>query len=240
MAEDFQELFDEGPQPVRPPPEYPVVTCEGVEVRLLNVHHSLWGERLWEAGKIMFRLIRDRAYGVDVAGRTCVEFGAGVGLTSICCSLQGARNVVATDYPDDNLIENLAFNATKYPRVSVVGHQWGYDVAPVLALNGGEKFDIAILSDLVFNHPCHTALLQSLSRCLRRDGYAMVTYTHHRPHLVAEDLRFFERAREEFGFRVEELGTAKHAPMFENDIGPVEVRSTAHICRLTFADQSDQ
>lgn len=236
MAEDFQELFDEGPQPEKPPPEYPVINWEGIEVRLLNVHHSLWGERLWEAGKIMFKIIRDNMYGVDVSGKTCIEFGAGVGLPSICCSLKGAKNVVSTDYPDQNLVDNLAYNVLKYKNTKVIGYQWGKDLEPVLKLNNGEKFDVAILSDLVFNHPCHLQLLQSLDGCLKRDGFALVTFTHHRPHLIKEDLHFFKLAKKKFGFNVEELGTVKHKPMFDNDLGPVEIRSTAHICRLTYAN----
>jgi nicotinamide N-methyltransferase len=226
------ELFDEEPEPETPPP-YPVIDWEGISIRLLNVHHSLWGDKLWEAGKIMASVIKSREFGVDVSSKTVVEFGSGAGLSSICCAVSGASRVVATDYPDSDLLDNLAFNCAKYPAIAVVGHQWGKDAAPVLAANGGSRFDIAILSDLVFNHTCHTQLLQSLVACLRPDGFAFVTFTHHRTHLIAEDLRFFEIAAE-CGFAVEELGTRTHPPMFRDDFGPMEVRTTAHLRRMRF------
>ena len=236
MAEDFQELFDEGPEEVGPEPEFPVVEWEGISIRLLNVHHSLWGDKLWEAGKIMSKIIKDGEFGVSVKDKTVVEFGSGAGLSSICCALAGAKHVVATDYPDTNLVDNLRFNCTPYKNITVVGHQWGKDCSPVLEANGGEKFDVAVLADLVFNHTCHTQLLESLVGCLRKDGYALVTYTHHRTHLVKEDLRFFKLAEKKFGFHVEQLGTKTHPPMFQDDFGPMEVRTTAHLCRLTFVN----
>ena len=239
MAEDFQDLFDEGGEEVCPEPEFPVVEWEGISIRLLNVHHSLWGDKLWEAGKIMSHIIRTGEFNVDAKDKTVVEFGSGAGLSSICCSIAGAKHVVATDYPDQNLIDNLRFNCSKYPNIDVIGHQWGKDWKAVLDANNGEKFDVALLADLVFNHTCHKDLLESLVNCLRRDGYALVTYTHHRTHLVKEDLHFFELAEKKFGFKVEQLGTKTHPPMFEEDFGPIEVRTTAHLSRLAFADQQE-
>ena len=64
---DMQELFDEGPEEEVPEPEYPIIEWEGITIRLLNVHHSLWGDKLWEAGKIMSKIIKDHQFGVDVA-----------------------------------------------------------------------------------------------------------------------------------------------------------------------------
>lgn len=45
-----------------------------------------------------------------MAGRTVLELGAGSGLPSIVCALSGATKVVVTDYPDNDLIENLLYN----------------------------------------------------------------------------------------------------------------------------------
>ena len=39
-----------------------------------------------------------------------LELGAGAGLPSLVCAIRGARKVVATDYPDVELIENLRHN----------------------------------------------------------------------------------------------------------------------------------
>ncbi|KJR80431.1 uncharacterized protein SPSK_05394 [Sporothrix schenckii 1099-18] len=55
----------------------------------------------------------------DVAGRSCVELGAGTALPSILAALLGATRVVVTDYPSDvvleNLRANLARNVTRVP-----------------------------------------------------------------------------------------------------------------------------
>jgi nicotinamide N-methyltransferase len=228
----LEELFDEGPEDSTTPPPFPVVEWQNLSIRLLNVHHSLWGDKLWEAGKIVASIIRNGEFGIDVRNRTVVEFGAGTGLPSLCCALAGAARVVATDYPDEVLVDNLRFNCARFSSLRVVGHKWGKDVVEVARANDGRPFDIALLADLVFNHTCHRQLLQSLAKCLAREGVALVTFTHHRPHLVKEDLRFFEIAEDEFGFVVEELGITTHPPMFQDDFGPLEVRSTVHVRRL--------
>jgi len=36
--------------------------------------------------------------------------GAGAGLPGLVCGILGARKVVITDYPDEELVENLKFN----------------------------------------------------------------------------------------------------------------------------------
>jgi nicotinamide N-methyltransferase len=45
-----------------------------------------------------------------VKGKTVLELGAGAGLPSLVCALNGASQVVVTDYPDAELIENLRYN----------------------------------------------------------------------------------------------------------------------------------
>lgn len=39
-----------------------------------------------------------------------LELGAGAGLPSLICALNGADQVVVTDYPDSDLIDNLRYN----------------------------------------------------------------------------------------------------------------------------------
>jgi len=39
-----------------------------------------------------------------------LELGAGGGLPSLVCARNGATQVVVTDYPDSDLIENLRYN----------------------------------------------------------------------------------------------------------------------------------
>jgi predicted nicotinamide N-methyase len=42
--------------------------------------------------------------------KTVLELGAGAGLPSMICALNGAARVIVTDYPDVDLIDNLRFN----------------------------------------------------------------------------------------------------------------------------------
>lgn len=43
-------------------------------------------------------------------GKRICELGAGAGLPSIIAGLAGAGQVVVTDYPDEQLVANLAYN----------------------------------------------------------------------------------------------------------------------------------
>lgn len=45
-----------------------------------------------------------------VHGRAVLELGAGAGLPSIAAAIWGAKQVVVTDYPDEDLVENLQMN----------------------------------------------------------------------------------------------------------------------------------
>ena len=71
------------------------------------------GQFLWNAGRVMAAHLEDNA-GQLVKGRTVLELGAASGLPSIVCALNGARRVVATDYPDADLLGNLTANAARY------------------------------------------------------------------------------------------------------------------------------
>ena len=230
---EFDELFYQESDS-EPEPEFPFVDALGFHLRLANKHHSLWGELIWFAGRIVGNAIQTKKGGIDVTGKTVVEFGSGSGLCTLCAATSGARKVIATDYPDDLLIDNLIFNTKDYPNICVVGHRWGTDCSEILAKNDGSKCDITIMNDLVFNHSEHRHLLMSMTSVLKDDGYGIVAYTHHRPHLKDADNKFLTIAKEEFGLNVEELFTEKHEPMFPNDPGDLELRTTCHVYKLTF------
>jgi len=126
-----------------------------------------------------------------------------------------------TDYPDPDLVSNLAHNISTLPRpvqssIVAKGYLWGRDVAEL-----GDLFDTLILSDLLFNHSEHQALLKSVVCCLKKttDARALVFFTPHRPWLYEKDLEFLDAAREA-GFVVEKvLEEVLVGPMFEEDPG---------------------
>ena len=72
--------------------------------------------------------------------------------------------VVLTDYPDQALVDNMAHNVAQNgveAHVAVRGCIWGRPVEPppLEPLSPGAKFDLVLLSDLIFNHAGVGALL---------------------------------------------------------------------------------
>jgi EEF1A N-terminal glycine/lysine methyltransferase len=143
-----------------------------------------------------------------------LEFGAGAGLPSLVCAINGARQVVVTDYPDQDLIENLRYNikhcAASLDNIVAEGYLWGnppYSLTNHLPSSTEDSgFDLLILADLLFNHSEHTKLVISIQKTLKRtaDAKALVFFTPHRPWLIDKDMAFFDVARK-MGFGVEQV-----------------------------------
>jgi len=154
---------------------------------------------------------------------------------------------VLTDYPDISLIRNLESNVERNvpsgarDRVHVKGYIWGRPVQQLLDLlpQGCLRFDLIIMSDLVFNHSQHQALLNTSELALSQSvphqiipPCLLVFYSHHRPHFASRDMEFFQIARER-GWICEEVVTEKFLPMFPNDLGDEDIRATVHGWMLT-------
>jgi len=261
----LDDMFTEPPRPPSPEPTIAVYTREikegisreshpwsSIEIRLVG-SHPLWGHYLWNASRA-FATYLD-AHPELYQDRSVLELGAGGGLPGIVAAENGARMVVLTDYPDATLLENLECNVQKNvspdlrQRVHVKGYIWGQAVDPLLQLlrtsTHSGSFDLIILSDLIFNHSQHDALLRTCKDALSAKRSAsdsqtpgasepclLVFYSHHRPHLAHRDMQFFEKARD-CGWRCEEILTQKFPPMFPEDPGEEEVRATVHGWRLT-------
>ncbi|KAJ7672655.1 nicotinamide N-methyltransferase [Mycena rosella] len=235
------------PEEARPPTPEPTVTVyereDGlvdndwydIKIRLVG-SHPLWGHHLWNAARA-FASYLDHNRELYSDGFV-LELGAGGGLPGLVAAKNGAKHVVLTDYPDADLVTNMEFNTRENSlrdRVSVQGYVWGHPVQPMLdALpSGADGFQLIIMSDLVFNHSQHDALLKTCERCLSaaEGACVLVFYTHHRPHLSARDMDFFGKAREH-GWSCEEVVTRRFAPMFPEDSGSESVRGTVHGWRL--------
>lgn len=217
--------------------------------------HPLWGHHLWNASPILSDYLSKYSSSL-VKDKDVLELGAAAALPSIVSKKLGARNVVATDYPDNDLVENMSKNLQSNLEESAsngndkgkgkavgIGYIWGHDESPLLDLlshddgNEGRKkrFGLLLLSDLVFNHQAHEALLKTCDSCLPLPNpnprqqvatnqieeqfpetfeketstpCALVFFTHHRPHLAHKDMAFFELAREK-GWKTEKVGQWK-------------------------------
>ncbi|QLQ82149.1 hypothetical protein HG537_0G04040 [Torulaspora globosa] len=208
-----------------------------LELRLVG-SSPLWGHLLWNAGIYTARHLDENVS--LVKNKSVLELGAAAGLPSLVCSLIGAKKVVCTDYPDADLLQNIQFNVDRVGEeagdIVVEGYIWGNDYVPLQRHIGGEnsKFDLIILSDLVFNHSEHHKLLKTTKDLLAEDGKALVVFSPHRPWLLNDDLQFFETAKE-YGLLPTFIEMVNWEPMFEEDEETSEIRSRVYSYYLTHA-----
>ncbi|RKP08895.1 putative methyltransferase-domain-containing protein [Thamnocephalis sphaerospora] len=234
--------------------------CATLRLRLVGAH-PLWGHHLWNAARVFADYLDTRRETL-CRERRVLELGAGAGLPGLVAALDDAKRVVLTDYPDADLLENLSINAQANApdalasgRLCVKGYLWGADVEQLgtddPTVPAG-SFDLIILSDLIFNHSQHRAMLRTvrelpadtaLPPLVTRETsapQALVFFTHHRPWLAARDLRFFTLAASDSkqygGFCVERVLEQRMQPMFAEDPGAETVRATVHGYRLTLRE----
>lgn len=247
MSDDEYALamFAEPEDFLPPPPASHYVTYErsvsaepsSISLKLVG-SSPLWGHLLWNAGKYTADYIDTHAE--LVKGKRVLELGAAAGLPSLVCGLNGAARVLCTDYPDPDLLSHIQHNVEQcgVSNVTVRGFIWGQDVralcydgdAPAVVAEEA-KFDLVILSDLVFNHTEHGKLLQNCRDALKRSGVALVVFSPHRPHLLEKDLEFFTTC-EQYGFKAEKVEQVSWKPMFEEDEETAEIRARVYCYKL--------
>ncbi|GME25236.1 putative nicotinamide N-methyltransferase [Neofusicoccum parvum] len=102
-----------------------------------------------------------------VEGERVLELGAGVGLAGIVSTLVGAEEVVISDYPAPEILENLEKNVkTNVPetlrsKVSVQGHLWGDLTSPFSVANAG-RFTRILAADCLWMPHEHHSLAKSM------------------------------------------------------------------------------
>lgn len=186
------------------------------------------GHHLWNAGRTTSTYLEQHAASL-ISGKTVLELGAGAGLPSLVCALNGAKRVVVTDYPDAELIDNLRYNIdhckllSTPPSILAEGYLWGAPIEDIIQHlpEMDEDFDVLILADLLFNHSEHAKLIKTVQLTLKKspDSKAYVFFTPYRPWLLQKDLAFFDLAREA-GFAVEKtFEKIMDKVMFEEDPG---------------------
>lgn len=246
-------LFEE-PADFRPPPptahfteykrEYAVNSTEISDIRLRLVGASpLWGHLLWNAGLFTANFIDQHPE--YVTGKRVFEFGSAAALPSLLSCLNDAEVVIASDYPEPQLLNNIKYNvenlgSLKSNKIVVEEFIWGHDVTDIRGTLGGDGYaDFLIMSDLVFNHSEHLKLLKSCKELIkplvdgvsRSGGKCLVVFSPHRPWLLDDDLKFLETAKVEFGFDVEEFEMVHwEVPMF-----PEEEKETEEIRKRIYS-----
>ena len=213
-----------------------------ISLRLVGLL-PLWGHLLWNAG-IYTADHLDRNAASLVKGKRILELGAAAALPSLICAVNEAEKVVSTDYPDADLITNIKYNFEHCAEINspyaVQGYIWGNDVRPLVCgsdeslwpqsvtdIPEKDKFDIIILSDVVFNHTEHLKLLETCRSSLKKLGKCLVVFSPHRPWLLEADLQFFTTC-EQFDFKAEKIEMVKWKPMFEEDEETVDIRARVY------------
>ncbi len=181
--------------------------------------HSLWGHHLWNGARWMADWIC--AHPGCFRAQRVVELGAGAGLPSIVADIAGdASAVLCTDYPDDDLVANLAANIASSGAARTQAEPFLWGESEFLAKNTC-MFDVAFLCDVVFNHSEHGRLLHSIETLLgpyshdvqacsapyapiaaeeihslmsRNIPVAFCVFTHYRPWLAERDMAFVHAA----------------------------------------------
>lgn len=240
------DLFQEPDNflPEAPKPHYATYKRENIsdisqskqdEIKLRLVGSSpLWGHLLWNAG--IYTAKHLDKYPELVKDKNVLELGAAGALPSVVAGMIGAKKVVSTDYPDPDLIYNISCNIENLDNAVAEGYIWGNeydDILKHLDDSAEKKFQLIILSDLVFNHSEHYKLLQTTQDLLDKNGKALIVFSPHRPWLLNDDLDFFTKAEKEFNFNVEKIEMVNWEPMFEGDKGPAEVRSRVYAYYMT-------
>jgi len=180
------------------------------------------GHLLWNAGRSISDYLEDHASTL-IQNKTVLELGAGAGLPSLVCAIRGACQVVVSDYPDIELVENLRHNISdcallsSQSNIHAEGYVWGAPVEtliqhlrhpidsctetgrpdPSLQTDPFPRFDLLLLADLLFNHSEHARLLSTVrsTLSLTPTARALVFFTPYRPQLLQKDLAFFELAQ---------------------------------------------
>ncbi|CAG8749555.1 5702_t:CDS:2, partial [Acaulospora colombiana] len=136
---------------------------------LISLHHR------WNAAKCLANFL-DTHWEALCRQKRILELGAGGGLPAL---------VVLTDYPDPDLVRNLQANVKE----NLTGET--LQKTKVTLLLDGE-FDVILLSDLLFNHSQHDALLRTCDQVLARPTQNM------------KDMEFFDVAKR-LGWSCEEI-----------------------------------
>ncbi|KAJ3077290.1 nicotinamide n-methyltransferase [Podochytrium sp. JEL0797] len=230
-----QEEFARDPLCVQPG------TPSSLRLEMMGERHSLWAHRIWNGGVALATYVD--ANKSIVKGKRVLELGCAAALPSMISAINEAEIVVATDYPDPNLIRTITKNLEENcpnqvaaGTLKLVPHQWGQEMQDVMGAlpDASRKFDVIFQADLIFNHTEHRNLLKTCKAALEpKSGVMFVYFSSHVVKWEHKDLKFFEIAQEtEFGFEVEEFDAVRATAMFPDDVGDINVRETVHCYRM--------
>ncbi|KAK7025201.1 putative methyltransferase-domain-containing protein [Favolaschia claudopus] len=166
--------------------ETPQPGLSRITLRTPDTHANNWSlhaTSIWAAS----RFLADNLHYLDIPTHLnrnphtkLLELGAGAGLPSIAIAKQyPALSVVVSDYPDEALIRTLAENVAHntVPNCRAVAYDWGSDPSELL-LPDGEKMDLIIAADTLWNSEFHVKHIEAIQLTLKKSPLSRV-------HLIA-------------------------------------------------------
>ncbi|KAH9255153.1 hypothetical protein BASA81_006912 [Batrachochytrium salamandrivorans] len=191
---DFDSLFGESRVNHGGPGAGPVVwQSEGSGPITLEVSPQsstgLMAHFVWQSSMTLAELLAARRLAplVDVSpDSVVVELGSGAALPSLVCDLVlGAKCVLATDYPDDNVLEAMRRNAAHNKcsdRLRVLGLDWEAEdgASKVQLAASGSEVDYILAADCLWMPQYHGALLKTVLSLMRTPRTLLVmAFMHH-------------------------------------------------------------
>ena len=226
---EFVPLFS-GPLPYNMYKINDEVTLKITTANFHEVPKELFASDVWGGAVVISDHFKNNP--LAIKDKLVVEVGAAGALPSMVAAVAGAKYVVCTDFPNDNLIKsienqfitNTYFNNVK-KNYHVTGHKWGDmdSCKKILSLEklDGKKFDVVIVAECLWRDTyCqHENLLRSCVELLADDGIIFVAHTFHNPGYEEKDLEFFSRAKDDFGLDIELIETRKHMAYIDGSEG---------------------
>ncbi|KAL7577579.1 hypothetical protein ACA910_015107 [Epithemia clementina (nom. ined.)] len=204
---------------------------------------TLFAHQVWSGSRLLAQYILDHP-GL-VQDKSTIEFGAGTALPSLAALKSGSRFSMITDYPDEEMLQSIRETVGHNwytlgdrlveERVAVHGHEWGSSTENLLqafkidattdppahgstiAPSTCYYYDVALLSECLWNHSLHEKLAASLHALLHHShGRAIVTYAHHIPGLEEQDDAFFTICQERYGLQISYQSTHNMSYMWDS------------------------
>jgi nicotinamide N-methyltransferase len=163
-----------------------------------------------------------------VCNKNILELGAGAALPSLVSSKLGANLVVATDYADPLILNNINYlkDINKCINMMAYPYTWGdKNEAATLkrSLLSNKGFDVILLGEVLWKntYPLHDVLISSIEECLLKpNGIVLVAFAH-RPthdHTSQHDMEFIQRLEERLQLKSTNLySTKKYKDALESD-----------------------
>lgn len=203
-------------------------------------HPMLFLDNIWPSSYVLSDFLVNHPY--LCLGKRVIELGAGAALPSCVSYHLGAISVTITDFPANNVLENISdviVANDMSDKSFAMGYVWGDDATDLLNLTCEDRgYHLILMADLLWKdtYSQHRNILKSLKQCLLKgspDAFAstcdtlvslstpiaLVAFAHRttEDHSRDMDLEFFSAAKE-FGFTVTFLeGSKSYADIYECD-----------------------